>query len=639
MPPDAHVVQHSDGRWGLSPLINVEVSPNPVAVIYNLGICQDRSTQLNSDFALEQKLDFITEGLSAKGSLFYDNTLYSQGGLLDAANNIIQSGGNTPEKYVYQNQYTGPDQDPSEYTQNLPIAGRNQFDWAVRPWTINLESAGSIYRRMMYQFQMNYGRKFGRHNVGGMGLVKREEYASGSEFRHYREDWVFRATYDYDSKYLFETNGAYNGSEQFGPGYRFAFFPSMALGWIVSNEKFFNLNWMNRLKFRYSLGKVGDDNISGNRWLYDSQFKYGGTGTNGSARLNADPRQKSLYKFYTEAVVGNPDLHWEQAKKSNYGFEMGLFEDMISLTGDYFTENRTDILIQGNQLSNVPSFFGIAPPSANLGRVEAKGYEFELKFEKGSRNFHYWLTIGLSHNENKILEKGDPILLDPYLKAAGFAVGQTKTQIRSGFYNNWDQIYGSVQQATNDAYKLPGFYNILDFNADGVIKSTDDYEAYGYPETPLNTYNYSFGGDYKGFSVVFQFYGVNNVSRNIPLQDFKSSTDVLFSHVLDSWSANNQDASSYLPRWKTTQGQFIGDYWIFDGSYLRLKTAEIAYTFRDNLIKKMGLSSCKIYLNGQNLWFWSNLPDDREAALTGGSSSQGAYPSVRRINLGVDVTF
>ena len=119
-----------------------------------------------------------------------------------------------------------------------------EYDWIVRPWTIRQEAiqnanwAGYIpvFRRMMYQAQLNYARRFDKHNVSALALFKREEHARGSQFKNYREDWVFRVTYDYDSRYLFETNGAYNGSEQFGPGYRFDFFPSLALGWLFQTK-------------------------------------------------------------------------------------------------------------------------------------------------------------------------------------------------------------------------------------------------------------------------------------------------------------------------------------------------------------------------------------------------------------------
>lgn len=635
MPPDAYLPQYPDGRWGVASFIPTETMPNPVASINNVGIRENRWTQLNSDFALAQKLDFITKGLSARGSFFYDNTISSEGGLVDITNHVRpEPTGNTPAKYVNRDLYTGSDQDPSEYIEDAPTSGVNQFDWVVRPWTITQESVSSdIRRRMLYQFQLNYGRKFGEHNVGALGLFKREENANGSMFPNYREDWVFRTTYDYDSRYLFEMNGAYNGSEQFGPGYRFEFFPSLAAGYVISNEDFFKPEWINWLKLRYSIGLVGDDRVSGGRWLYASQLSYGGF-----ARLNQTPNQSSPYTFFKEAIVGNPDIHWEKALKSNYGLEVGFWDDLVSLTYDYFTEDRTDILLAGNQRSSIPPFYGaIAPPSANIGHVKAKGQELEIRFDKRGHELRYWATFAVTHTQNTIIAKDDPILLAGYSKDEGFAIGQTKSQIRTGFYNNWDEIYASVPQESNDMQKLPGYYNILDFNADGVIKN-DDAAPVGYPETPQNSFNASMGFSFKGFSAMVQLYGVTNVSRNIPLRDYNLNTNVLFTHVLDHWSRDNQDASSYLPRWKT-QGQFLGDYWLYDGSYLRLKTAEIAYTLQDEFIARAGLSSLRIYLNGNNLLFWSKLPDDREGAVTGGSAQNGAYPAVKRISLGIDITF
>ncbi|MDP2336868.1 MAG: TonB-dependent receptor [Bacteroidota bacterium] len=639
MPPDAYLPQYPDGRWGWAYNINT----NPVAYVNNLGIRETRTTELNSDFALEQNLDFITKGLSAKASLYYDNSILSEGGLDNVSNDIHPNSttSNTPFKVINPDLYTGPDQDPSEYTTNLPVLGRNGFDWRLIPWTISQEVISPamwskyipITRRMMYQFQINYARKFNLHNLGAMGVVKREEYAQGSMFKNYREDWVFRATYDYDSKYLFEMNGAYNGSEQFGPGYRFDFFPSLALGWVVSNEKFFKVEWINKLKLRFSTGIVGDDKGSGGRWLYASQLSYGG-----KTVLNEDPNGFSPYTWYKEATIGNPDIHWEKARKDNFGLEIGLFNNLISANYDYFTEDRTDILLAGSSRS-IPPFFGGTPPSANIGHVKSSGHEIELKFDKRTNNgLHYWATLALAHVENKILDKDDPLLLASYAKAEGYSIGQTRSQIRAGFYNNWDQVYASVPMETNDMSKLPGFYNILDFNADGVIKATDDRAPYGYSQVPQNTFNTSLGADYKGFSVMVQFYGVNNVSRYVPLQNFSGRTDVVFDHVADYWSKDNQDASSFLPRWKTA-GQNIGDYFIYDGSYIRLKTAEIAYTFQGRGIKKAGLSGLRIFLNGNNLLFWSKLPDDREASFSGGSDSEGAYPTVKRINLGFDLTF
>jgi TonB-linked SusC/RagA family outer membrane protein len=635
MAPDLYLPRYDDGRWGWS---SYSTKPNPLANLYNLGIEQERETQLNSDFTLEQDLSFILKGLSAKISVFSDKSMISSGGLYDVTTHArAELSGNTLLKIIYPERYTGPDQDPAVYISNVPTtSSRDYFDFYVLPWYLNRETLDPAYikRRKMYQFQMNYDRKFGKNSIGIMGLAKREEYARGSEFVHYREDWVFRTTYDYDTRYLFEMNGAYNGSEQFGPGYRFDFFPSVAFGWVISNEKFFRLNWIEQLKLRLSTGIVGDDRVSGGRWLYNSQFSYGGF-----SRLNSNPNSgASPYTWYRESVVGNPDIHWEKALKNNFGIEMGVYKNLFTISYDYFTEDRTDILLAGS-LRNVPPFFGATPPAANVGRVKSNGHELEVKYDKRiSGGLHYWSSLSFTHTENEILEKDDPPLRASYLNAAGYAVDQQRSTIRTGFYNNWDEVFASVPLETNDLHKLPGFYNLIDFNGDGMIKANEDAVPFGYSRIPQNTYNFSIGADFKGFSAMLQFYGVTNVTRYVPRSNFWGNTNVVFDHVLDYWAKDNQDASSFLPRWKT-QAQSIGEYYYLDGSYLRLKTVEIAYTLQDKFIKKAGLSSLKLYINGNNLLFWSDLPDDREASFSGGSDAAGTYPTVKRVNLGIDVTF
>ncbi|HZH72799.1 MAG TPA: SusC/RagA family TonB-linked outer membrane protein, partial [Mariniphaga sp.] len=640
--PNLMVPMHEDGRWGAYQE-GGNNTLNPLAVVYNIGLRQTRTTQLNSDFVLEQDLGFITEGLKASANLFYDNSIRSEGGIYDRQNSIRpnEARTNVPFKQIYPLLYEGPDQDPSEYTVLLPIS-EEEYDWVLAPWTLRQEGITDsnwsgyipVTRRMSYQAQMNYSRTFEDHSVGAMGVFKREEYARGSMFKNFREDWVFRTTYDYKAKYLFEANGAYNGSEQFGPGYRFDFFPSVAVGWYLSNESFFNVDWVDRLKFRYSVGKVGDDKVSGSRWLYNSQLAYGGY-----ARLSEITNNRSPYNFYRESVVGNPDIRWETALKTNFGVEFGMLRNLISLNFDYFTEDRTDILMSGGSRT-VPPYFGATPPSANLGHVKSNGFEVELGFNKGFGNdFDLWATLSATHNENEVIFRDDPPLQFSHLKAVGYPIGQQKRLIATEFYNNWDEVYASVPTETNDGHKLPGYYNLIDFNADGVIKSSEDVAPIGYSTVPQNTGNFTLGMNFKGFSAMVQFYGVNNANRWIPFDNFRNDTDILFGHVADYWSKDNPNASSFLPRWKTN-AENVGHYHLYDASYMRLRTAEIAYTFDDlPWIKASGISGLRLYLNGNNLFFWSNLPDDRETTHSGASDTQGAYPTTKRINLGIDLTF
>lgn len=639
MAPDLYLPQHSDGRWGWSTLVDRQ---NPVASVYNTGVLQTRTTALNLDLKLEQKLDFITKGLSFKASLFYDNTVTSEGGIYDvAANATPESPYNTPGKVIYADRYEGPDQDPNEYTSNIPIESRDGvFDWIVLPWYLEKESIGPSFwanwipvdRRQMYEFQLNYARTFDLHNLSATGVFKREEYARGTMFPNYREDWIFRTTYDYDARYLFEMNGAYNGSEKFGPGYRFDFFPSFAFGWYLTNEKFFKVSWIDRIKFRYSFGWVGDDSAGG-RWLYLSQYAVGGNALFGWPTWSTSP-----YVFGRESVAGNPDIHWEKALKKNFGIDMGFLNNRLSVVFDYFNENRSDIFISGSERS-IPPFLGISAPMANLGRVNSKGFEIEVSYRNSiNKVFNYWGTISFSHNENKVLFRDDPILKPKNLKYEGYRINQIKSLKNTGFYNNWDEVYASIPTEINDLQKMPGFYNLLDYNGDGIIKNSEDIVPIGFAEEPLNTYNYSFGAEYKGLRMSAQIYAVNNVTRSVPLQNFNSYTDVVFGHVKDHWSKENQDATSFLPRWKT-QAQNIGDYYIYDASYIRLQSAEIAYTFDRKITDKLGLTKLQVFINGNNLFFWSKLPDDRESARSGASASYGAYPNMKRFNIGLNVNF
>jgi TonB-linked SusC/RagA family outer membrane protein len=639
--PDLFLPKYPDGRWGAYQE-GGNNTVNPAAVIYNIGIRRTRATQLNSDFTVRQDLSFITKGLKARILFSSDNYIRSEGGIYDIQNSVRPAEARTNVPYIeyYPLKYQGPGQDSTEYTQLLPISDE-EYDWVLQPWSLRSERISAanwatsipVNRRLTYEAQLNYGRIFKHvHNVTAMAIFKRQQSAQGSEFRHYREDWAFRATYNYALRYFFEFNGAYNGSEQFGPGYRFHFFPSLAVGWYASNEKFFKIDWINKLKFRFSTGEVGNDDVSGGRWLYTTSYSYGS-----SSRLGTSTNASSPYTMYRVSVIGNPDIHWETARKNDFGLEFGMLQNLITLNFDYYTEDRTDILLSGSQRS-IPPFFGASPPPANLGHVRAKGAELELGFDKQLNNdFSIWANVAVSHNQNKILFKDDPELEYNYLKAAGYPIGQLKSLVKTKIYQNWDQVYASVPSETNDQQKLPGYYDLIDFNADGEIKNSDDVIPDGYSQIPQNTGTLSVGGAYKGISLTVQFYGANNANRIINWSNFANYTDIVHGSG-NFWSKQDPNGEP-LPRWKT-QAENIGDLYMYDASYLRLRTIDISYSFNNSpWLRDAGISSFRVFVNGNNLFFWSQLPDDRQSTYSGGSATQGSYPTLKQINIGVDLTF
>ena len=619
--PDVFLPVYSDGAWGFYPIIsNVTNSAQNLSVG---GLYETTTNRINTDFTLEQDLSFITEGLSLRGMISWDNQFVESGrGVSDMYNDPVV-------KWI--------DPDTGKVTYKTPLTPYHNFDYSQPiKWTTGGGSVNnwSTMRNLYYQGQINWARTFAeKHDVTAMGLFSRQENATGSMIPMYREDWAFRVTYSWNNRYFAEYNGAYNGSEKFSDVNRFAFFNSGAIGWMVSEEPF--MKWFREkriiemLKVRASYGQIGDDNV-GQRWLYMSQWAYGGA-TN--MALNTE---NSIYEWYRESAIGNPDVQWETVTKMNIGIDYSMFKGLIAGTLEFFQDDRTDILVNGSERS-VPAYYGGTPPTVNLGRVRAKGYELELRVNKSFANgIRLWGNFNMTHSENTILQKDDPQMRPSYQKDAGYAIGQYKSYIDAGFLQNWDQVYGSPAHDTNDAQRLPGDYYIVDFNGDGVVDNKDS-APYGYTGTPQNTYNATIGFEWKGFSAFAQFYGVTNVTRDVPLASFGSKLNTVY-EMGTWWSPMTPQADVVVPAFNRTPSYNDATQYLFDGSYVRLKNIEVAYTATGGWVKKIGLDSFKIFLNGNNLWLWTRMPDDRESNLSGYSGGGGAYPTVRRFNLGVKIT-
>lgn len=614
--PDAMRPVYSNGVWGFYSPSDYDV-PNSMRILATSGTETRTTTKINLDFSLAQDLKMITKGLTVKASLSMDNTFVEkERGLSDGSGT--------------QRMWVNPESGEIVYWETINSGTQLDFSEGIK-WTSNGGSVdkGKTYRKLYYAGQLNYARQFGKHNITAMGLFSREQWATGGEFYHYREDWVFRTTYNYSSRYFFEMNGAYNGSEKFGPNKRFAFFPSYSVGWMLSEESFMkNLKFIDMLKIRSSWGKIGDDNVGG-RWLYADQWAY----QNSNTYMGSTSATKTPYSYYRISSLGNNNISWETVEKRNLGIDYSFLNGLVSGSVDIFNDDRTDILVSGGSRA-IPSYFGVTPPTANIGRVKSKGYEFEIKLNYTFNNkMHVWLNTNLTHAENEVIFRDDPELTQAHRKAQGYAIGQTKTYIDNGFLTSWDDIYGSTERASNNINKLPGEYSIIDFNGDGLIDSNDQ-APYQYTSVPQNTYSTSLGFDWKGFSAFVQFYGVNNVSREIAFPTFDKQSNVVFVEK-QIWSKENSGEIA-MPRWSTTINEKGTRYW-YDGSYLRLKKAEVAYTFTGAKVQKLGIKSFKLYLNGDNLYLWTNMPDDRESNFSG-SGGFGAYPTVRRFNIGIDIT-
>ena len=624
-PHDTFLPQYSDGTWGYFPKDD-QGSPNSVTNLALHGEQSTTTTRINTDFTLEQDLSFITKGLKASALVSWDNVFVEASRGINDLDHAAQ--------YKYIDPITGV------VTYKEKPGGKNNFDFVETiAWKTDAGALNNnlTQRNLFYQAQLYWGRKFGQHDVTAMGVFNRSERATGSQFTNYREDWAFRTTYNYADRYMLEYNGAYNGSEKFSKDNRFAFFNSGAIGWNVANEKWFKpvaetkvfgRNLVDILKLRYSYGEIGEDNVW-ERWLYQTTWAYGG-----KTHLDStNPNNESIYTWYKEAKVGNPDIHWEKAIKKNFGIDYAFLGGLVAGSLEFFNEKRSDIMIAGSSRS-VPFYFGASAPYMNKGRTKTTGYELEVRLKYDFANgIHAYANMNMTHAKNVVTEHDDPVMLPSYQKNVGYSIGQAKSYLDNGTAQSWDDVIAMTPHNTNDNQKLPGQYIITDFNGDGVI-DTNDSAPYGYTGTPQNTYNATIGIDYKGFSIYAQFYGVTNVSRYVAFNSLpKSYLHTVFKEGA-YWSPSTPDGIPSL-RMNSTPSYYEGTRFLYDGSFCRLKNLEVAYTWNGGWIKSLGLSMLKVYVNGNNLFLWTDMPDDRESNFAGtGLASQGAYPTMKRINFG-----
>lgn len=625
--PDVYLPKYSDGTWGyFAPDPNR--ASNSVRNLALSGVEYITTTRINTDFVLDQDLKMIAKGLKFQGILAFDNTFVEGNRGINDANNPTQ------EKWI------DPETGNEIYRQVFDAASRFDFmerkAWTTVPGSVN---NWQLNRRLFYQGQISYATTIAdKHNITAMGLFNRNEYATGSEIPRFREDWVFRSTYNWDNKYMVEYNGAYTGSEKFSPEHRFAFFQSGGLGWMISRENFMkDISFLEYLKIRANYGEIGDDNIHPDhgRWLFMTNWAYGGNSRMGVFGWQGE---NSPYTWYREQTVGNPNVHWEKVAKANIGIEFEILKGFLGGTVDFFRDDRTNILIPGNDRA-IPAYYGARAPVANLGRVQNRGFEFQLNVNRTIRNVRLWSNLMMTHAKNRVLFADDPQLLPDYQKREGFQMHQARTHVGHSFYNNWDELYASTTHNQRDLNKLPGGYHILDYNGDGVI---DQYDVvpFGFAGNPQNTYNATIGFEWKGLSAFVQFYGVNNVTRQVVFSSLNQGNMAVF-HEGTYWSKDNVDADGPMPRWTSLPADYWrGNQYFFDASYIRLKNAEVGYTFNSDYIRKMGLNNIRLFVNGNNLLLWTKMPDDRESNFAGtGWASQGAYPTVRRYNFGANIVF
>jgi len=635
-PPDLYPIQYFNyGDGVFADYDAYDRYENSISRMNFGGVRNQNRSEINSDFKLKQKLDFITKGLSASVNVSYDNRFYTNGpnisddGVLemyvDPRILDAQTADDSAKYIIYKY--------PADYTRLS-----HGYNFVEEPLSRNAENTNvdNLYRSLFYQASINYAREFGLHSITGLMLINRREHAKGSEFTHFRQDIVGRVTYDFDTRYFVEFNGAYNGSEKFDKDYRMGFFPSLAGGWLISNESFIkeNIPFINHLKGRYSWGLVGsDDGIE--RWQYTSGWgvAFDKQGDDPVYTYMGAPAD-NYYLQYKLSKIPNPNIRWETAKKQNIGLETRVWNNVISANFDYWWEHRTDMLVSSaDRTTNI--IFGDNLPAANIGELKANGWEVDLKFSKEfDTPVGYWVSVNWARARNEVINRDDPALAPDYQKEAGFTMDQNRTQLYQGIIQSWDEMYTGVM-GTENSKSLPGDFRLIDYNADGKIDSKDEV-PYGYSSIPEYSYGWAGGVTWKQLSAYVQFYGVYNVSDDKSYNPFNLNYSIVWPMTMDeSWTpemGRTETATLSAARYNT--GSSTGHYWTWDYSYLKLQNLEMAYTFKEGVLNKFGVSNARLYVNGNNLITWNKVPEDRDKA---GDARE--YPLMRRWTFGLNVTF
>lgn len=621
--PDQYPVRYEDGTFANSKNGNLY---NPVELFNFSGMTKETRMDINVSFTLNQKLDFITKGLSFKGLVNFRNFYYSDGANLSAVRPMT--------KFIDWRTGTTTWNEPDNYDNSHGfgfIMGENQVT--------SEKAKTNVYKNLMYQLSLNYNRTFGKHTVGALALFKRIENSTGANFPTYREEWAGRVTYDYDSRYLFEVNGAYNGSEKFAKGNKFGFFPSAAVGWVLSEEPFMKSirKWVSLFKFRYSWGMVGSDNNIP-RWLYVTQW----SSMTNSAILGIPDATRPTYPGYEVSNIGNVDAKWETAVKNDFAVETGFFDNKLNISFDYFWGRRYDVFMNADQ-RNIPPWFGADPIAANIGKTKEHGWELETHWNHTlACGLTYRLGAMFSYAKDEIVYMEDPEFTPFYQKQAGHQIGQQKTKLTGGVIRSWDEMYTSVT-GSNYSNAVVGMYRFVDYNGDGIV-DTDDIVPYGYPNHPQYNMNFSLGLSWKGLNVMVQFYGTRNATLYQSPSEFSAPNyySVVDRDVAaDMWLPGvNESGTHHVPTYMLGgDAEGWGDYYHKDGTMWRLKNAEISYDIKAKPLKSIGINKINVYLNGNNLCVWSHLNEDRETGGKRENSHTSMYPITRRIQLGLKVSF
>ncbi len=612
-------------------------SMNPLVLMSQGGYDREWKNNVNGNITLEHKLDFITKGLKVRGVMALTNR-WGTTRTLHRGEDDYLAFYHDVEKDIYK-----------------PV---NQDVYVLRPMAVG-ESSSKPYVQINTRFDLSYNRRFGAHNVGALLLGNWYSNRSGADTPSNSISYSGRVNYDYNSRYLVEFSGSYNGSDRFVASNRYDFFPSVSLGWNLAEEPYakdwFESVHVDLLKLRGSYGSAGADAVVGGQYTYLETYKKEMDYPFGE--VTSTPKIPA----YFLSLIANDKVKWETEKKLNVGIDLRMFNSRLSTTFEYFYNRRQDIL---SRPGSIPLYAGYSDgvlPYMNIGKTENKGWDAEMTWrDKIGKDASYFVRGIVSHAKNKIIEMGEAP--SPYTLSmeTGRAIGTIFGYVSEGFFNSQEEIDNAPADQLRKV--KPGDIRYKDISgpqgvADGIISEYDKV-AIGNRRPDFN-YGLTIGFSYKSFDISTLFQGASGASLNIeevlriggtdgrprPIHlgrwtqyDEKNNLVTDPAQLIDM----NKNATFPILSLKNGQSSAMSTYWLHSANYLRWKNIEVGYQIPQVWINKLGVNSIRLYGSAQNILTWSSLGDyqvDPESSNTGARNPLDTYPQQRVYNLGCQIVF
>ncbi|GGC15849.1 SusC/RagA family TonB-linked outer membrane protein [Parapedobacter defluvii] len=611
---------------------------NPYAEMVR-GYKEKSRSQILAQLELKQDLEFITKGLTGRGML--NISRLSQFAVNRSYNPFYY-------ELSRYNRLTG------DYNLVETEIGTEYLGYGELP--NDREQYSSFY----FEGSLNHVRDFGKHSISNMLVFQARETLTANagslqlSLPSRNVGLVGRSTYSYDSRYIAEFNFGYNGSERFDKNNRFGFFPSAGAAWIISNEKFWEdiKPVVSNLKLRYTYGLIGNDQIgrAEDRFFYLSEVNM----DNDGRRAIFGSEYNTVYNGITISRYANPYISWEKSYKQNFALELGFWNE-LNIVAEYFTEKRDNILMDR---ASIPNTMGLtATPRANVGEASGKGVDMMLEYQK-NWNSNFWSSAraNFTYATSRFDVYEEPEYNEPWRSRVGMSLNQAIGYIAERLFVDDEEAASSPPQNVGTSQYGGGDIKYLDVNRDGKITEADKVPL-GYPEVPEIVYGFGISTGFKGFDFSVFFQGAARQSFWINAHStapFLAEAQILQAYADSYWSEENQNLYATWPRLDTrintnnVPGAYIdsnGAYqWPSDqrntwfmrnGSFLRVKQAELGYTVPDRLIERIKMNNLRIYLSGTNLLVFSKFKMwDVEMAGNG-----LGYPNQRVFNIGVNFNF